>query len=50
MGNETDPIWPGDTPRVGQVAARSYTVHATDIERFTGISGPRNDARGRSRS
>ena len=29
-------------PRVGQVAERSRKVHATDIERFTEISGDRN--------
>jgi acyl dehydratase len=35
-------IWPGGIPRVGQVAKRSRTVNAKDIERFTEISGDRN--------
>jgi acyl dehydratase len=34
MSSEIDHIWPGGMPRVGQVA--------TDIERFTEISGDRN--------
>ena len=37
-----DQIWPGGIPRVGQVAERSRTVNAKDIERFTEISGDRN--------
>jgi acyl dehydratase len=35
-------VWPRGTPRVGQTASRSRTVEATDIERFTAISGDRN--------
>ena len=35
-------IWPGGIPRVGQVAKRSRTVNAKDIERFTEISGDRS--------
>lgn len=42
MNSETDQIWPGGMPRVGQVAERSRTVHARDIELFTEISGDRN--------
>jgi acyl dehydratase len=42
MSNDSDRVWPGGIPRVGQVAERSRTVHATDIERFTEISGDRN--------
>jgi acyl dehydratase len=42
MSSEIDHIWPGGMPRVGQVAERSRKVHATDIERFTEISGDRN--------
>jgi acyl dehydratase len=42
MGNDTDQVWPRGMPRVGQVAERSRKVLATDIERFTEISGDRN--------
>ena len=35
-------VWPGGVPRVGQVARRSRRVEASDIERFTEISGDRN--------
>ena len=42
MSNPVDQIWPGGIPRVGQVAERSRTVSAKDIERFTEISGDRN--------
>ena len=42
MSNTIDHIWPGGIPRVGQVAERSRTVDAKDIERFTEISGDRN--------
>ena len=42
MSSDIDHIWPGGIPRVGQVAERSRTVHAKDIERFTEISGDRN--------
>ena len=37
-----DEVWPGGIPRVGQVAERSRSVTAKDIERFTEISGDRN--------
>ena len=39
MSSNIDHIWPGGIPRVGQVAERSRTVNAKDIERFTEISG-----------
>ena len=42
MNSKMDHIWPGGRPRVGQVAERSRTVHARDIELFTEISGDRN--------
>jgi acyl dehydratase len=42
MTRDVDHVWPGGIPRVGQIAERSRTVHATDIERFTEISGDRN--------
>jgi acyl dehydratase len=42
MSSNLDRIWPGGIPRVGQVAERSRTVNANDIERFTEISGDRN--------
>lgn len=42
MSNDIDSVWPGGMPRVGQVAERSRTVDAKDIERFTEISGDRN--------
>ena len=42
MSSDIDHIWPGGIPRVGQVAERSRTVDAKDIERFTEISGDRN--------
>ena len=42
MSSDIDHIWPGGIPRVGQVAERSRTVTAKDIERFTEISGDRN--------
>src|SRR5580765_2112080 len=42
MSSPVDQIWPGGIPRVGQVAERSRTVDAKDIERFTEISGDRN--------
>jgi acyl dehydratase len=42
MSSNIDHIWPGGMPRVGQVAERSRTVNAKDIERFTEISGDRN--------
>ena len=42
MSTDIDHIWPGGIPRVGQVAERSRTVNAKDIERFTEISGDRN--------
>jgi acyl dehydratase len=35
-------VWPGGQPEVGQRAARSRQVTATDIELFTRISGDRN--------
>lgn len=40
MGDEN--VWPGGAPTVGQVAERSRKVEASDIERFTEISGDRN--------
>ena len=42
ISSNMDQIWPGGVPRVGQVAERSRTVDAKDIERFTEISGDRN--------
>jgi len=42
MSSNINQIWPGGIPRVGQVAERSRTVNAKDIERFTEISGDRN--------
>jgi acyl dehydratase len=42
MTSDIDQVWPGGMPRVGQVAERSRSVLATDIERFTEISGDRN--------
>src|SRR4026207_709621 len=42
MSSNINHIWPGGIPRVGQVAQRSRTVNAKDIERFTEISGDRN--------
>ncbi len=42
MSSTRDQIWPGGIPRVGQIAERSRTVDARDIERFTEISGDRN--------
>lgn len=35
-------MWPRGVPHIGQRASRSRTVAATDIERFTEISGDRN--------
>lgn len=35
-------VWPGGMPHVGQKAERSRKIEATDIERFTEISGDRN--------
>src|SRR5262249_31523191 len=34
--------WPNGAPQEGQVARRSRSVTASDIERFTEISGDRN--------
>lgn len=42
MSSHIDQVWPGGIPSVGQVAERSRTVDARDIERFTEISGDRN--------
>src|SRR5829696_4501713 len=42
MSNEESTVWPRGMPRVGQVAERSRKVDATDIERFTEISGDHN--------
>src|SRR6187397_1077857 len=42
MSSDIDRVWPGGIPRVGQIAERSRTVNANDIERFTEISGDRN--------
>jgi len=38
----TSVVWPRGIPRVGQVARRTREVAASDIERFTEISGDRN--------
>ncbi len=35
-------VWAGRAPEVGDVAERQRTVEASDIERFTSISGDRN--------
>jgi acyl dehydratase len=35
-------VWPNGMPEVGQVASRSRSVVARDIELFTDISGDRN--------
>jgi acyl dehydratase len=35
-------VWPNGMPEVGQVASRSRSVVASDIELFTDISGDRN--------
>jgi len=35
-------IWPNGAPQVGDIAEMRRTVTATDIERFTEISGDRN--------
>lgn len=35
-------VWAGPAPEVGDVAERQRTVEASDIERFTAISGDRN--------
>jgi|SoiMetStandDraft_5_1073268.scaffolds.fasta_scaffold75893_2 acyl dehydratase len=42
MSNDIDQVWPGGIPHVGQIAERSRTVKAKDIERFTEISGDKN--------
>ena len=42
MSDDERTVWPGGMPRVGQVAERSREVEATDIERFTEISGDNN--------
>jgi acyl dehydratase len=42
MSSNIDDVWPRGIPRVGQIAERSRTVDAKDIERFTEISGDRN--------
>jgi acyl dehydratase len=42
MVSDTNSVWPGGLPRVGQVAERSRRVDAADIARFTDISGDRN--------
>jgi len=38
----TSKVWPRGIPRVGQIARRTREVAASDIERFTEISGDRN--------
>jgi hypothetical protein len=38
MSSDIDQIWPGGIPRVGQVAERSRTVNAKDIERHLIVS------------
>jgi acyl dehydratase len=42
MSNDANEVWPGGMPFVGQVAERSRTVEAADIQRFTEMSGDRN--------
>ncbi|MGE0813332.1 MAG: MaoC family dehydratase [Vicinamibacterales bacterium] len=42
MSSDTNEVWPGGMPHVGQVAERSRTVEAADIQRFTDMSGDRN--------
>ena len=42
MSHDEKGVWPGGMPHVGQVAERSRKVEATDIERFTEISGDHN--------
>ena len=42
MSDDEHSVWPGGMPREGQVAERSRKVEATDIERFTQISGDNN--------
>src|SRR5512134_2587011 len=42
MNAGTNEVWGDRMPAVGQVAERSRTVTARDIELFTGISGDRN--------
>jgi acyl dehydratase len=39
---ESSEVWPKGMPEIGQKAQRSRTVSASDIERFTEISGDRN--------
>src|SRR5690349_20700941 len=40
--SNTSKAWPNGMPLVGQRATRSRKVEATDIERFTEISGDKN--------
>ena len=42
MSDNESLIWPYGMPKVGQVAERSRKVEASDIQRFTEISGDRN--------
>jgi acyl dehydratase len=42
MGTASKEVWGGRVPAVGQVAERSRTVRAADIELFTEISGDKN--------
>ena len=39
---QTNEAWPNGMPELGQMARRSRTVTARDIERFTDMSGDRN--------
>ena len=39
---QTNEVWPGGMPKVGQTARRSREISQRDIERFTEISGDRN--------
>lgn len=39
---QTNKVWPGGMPKVGQTARRSREISQRDIERFTEISGDRN--------
>jgi len=42
MSDSDSRIWPNGMPKMGQVAERSRKVEASDIQRFTEISGDRN--------
>ena len=42
MTEQLQQAWPKGAPKEGQIARRSRTITASDIERFTEISGDRN--------